>query len=150
MKKFIFVCMLLAMSLPASAHAQDDAAFVQNFYKWYIAASLPADKTPAFDAAIEKYVCKNTAQRVRLDYERAVVDADYYLKRQDVGKEQLDNLIVGKPLAVNASLSLVPVSMSEKKEYSPDLVVYVEKENGGMCISKVESSPGPNFRGDAY
>lgn len=154
MKKFLSVCLLLAMNLlqqyPTCAHAQEVETFVRDFYKWYLETSLSSDKNLVFDESIVKYVCKDTARRVQLDYERAVVDADYFLKRQDFGKEQLDNLMVGKPVTVSASLNLVPVSMSEKKEYSPDIVVYVEKENGGMCISKVESSPGPNFRGDAY
>ena len=77
-------------------------------------------------------------------------DSDYYMRRQDFDKEQLENLMVGKSIAVNESLSLVPVSMSYQKEYNPYLVVYVEKTKGRMCISKVECSPGPNFRAPVY
>ena len=54
--------------------------------------------------------------------------------------------MVGKSIAVNESLSLVPVSMGYQKEYAPDIVVYVEKTKSRMCISKVEFSPGPNLR----
>ena len=58
--------------------------------------------------------------------------------------------MVGKSISVNESLSLVPVSMGYNKEYAPDIVVYVEKTKGRMCISKVECSPGPNFRAPVY
>ena len=58
--------------------------------------------------------------------------------------------MVGKSIAVNESLSLGPVSMGYQKEYNPYLVVYVEKTKGQMCISKVESSPGPNFRAPVH
>ena len=77
-------------------------------------------------------------------------DSDYYMRRQDFGKEELENLMVGKSIAVNESLSLVPVSMGYNKEYAPYIVVYVEKINGRMCISKVEDSRWPNFRAPVY
>lgn len=163
MKKLTIACIFLAMSLiqpcPQSAHAQDVESFVRDFYKWYLKQSLsfvkqhqPYEKLPVFDEAIFKYVCRCTAKRVQFDYDRGVSadDSDYYMRRQDFDKEQLENLMVGKSIAVNESLSLVPVSMSWQKEYSPYLVVYVEKTKGNMCISKVESSPGPNFRAPVY
>ena len=163
MKKRSLACIFLVMSLlqpcPQSAHAQDVESFVQDFYKWYLKQSLSFIKQnksfedlPVFDQAIFKYVCRCTAKRVQFDYNRGVSadDSDYYMRRQDFGKEELENLMVGKSIAVNESLSLVPVSMSYQKEYSPYLVVYVEKTKGSMCISKVESSPGPNFRAPVY
>ena len=96
------------------------------------------------------YVCKCTAKRVRLDHKRVVADSDYYLRGQDFGKELLDNLMVGKSIDVDDSLSLVPVSVSVRNEYAPYIVVYVEKTKGRMCISKVEDSHGPNFRAPVY
>ena len=163
MKKLTIACIFLAMSLiqpcPQSAHAQDVESFVRDFYKWYLKQSLsfvkqhqPYEKLPVFDEVIFKYVCKCTAKRVQFDYDRGVSadGSNYYMRRQDYGEEQLENLMVGKSIAVNESLSLVPVSMSYQKEYSPYLVVYVEKTKGSMCISKVESSPGPNFRAPVY
>ena len=97
-------------------------------------------------------MCRCTARRVQFDYNRGVSadDSDYYMRRQDYGKEQLDNLMVGKTIAVNESLNLVPVSMSNQKEYNPYPVVFVEKINGRLCISKIESSLRPNFRAPVY
>lgn len=163
MKKNPLACIFLVMSLlqpcPQVAHAQDVEAFVQDFYKWYLKQSLSFVKQhhafedlPVFDQAIFKYVCRCTAKRVQFDYNRGVSadGSNYYIRRQDYGEEQLENLMVGKSIVVNESLSLVPVSMSYQKEYNPYLVVYVEKTNGRMCISKVEYSPGPNFRAPVY
>ena len=154
MKKMFLVCMLLAaisfQASPQFVQAQDVTSFVRSFYSWYIKQSLPLQGNPVFDDAIFKYVCKDTARRVRLDYERAVVDADYYLKGQDVDEKLLENLIVDKSIAVNNSLSLVSVSRSFRKEYVPSVVVYVETTKGGMCISKVERIEGRNRRGEAY
>ena len=148
----IFLVMNLLLPCLQSAHAQDIESFVYDFYKWYIKESLTLSNEPVFDQAIFKYVCRCTAKRVQFDYNRGVSadDSDYYMRRQDYGKEQLDNLQVGKSIAVNESLRLVPVSMSYRKEYNPYLVVYVEKTKGRMCISKVESSRWPNFRAPVY
>ena len=163
MKNLFLVCVFLIMIVlqpcPQAAHAQDVESFVQGFYKWYLKQSLSFVKQhhafedlPVFDQAILKYVCRCTAKRVQFDYNRGVSadDSDYYMRRQDFDKEQLENLMVGKSIAVNESLSLVPVSMSYQKEYNPYLVVYVEKIKGGMCISKVECTPGPNLRAPVY
>ena len=154
MKKFLLIWVVfgigLLQSCPQVARAQDVESFVQDFYKWYMKQSLLTDDRPVFDDAIFKYVCKCTAKRVRLDYKRMVGDADYYLRGQDFGKELLDNLIVGKSIDVDDSLSLVPVSVSFRNEYTPYIVVYVEKTKGRMCISKVEDSHGPNFRESVY
>ena len=163
MKKRSLACIFLVMSLlqpcPQSAHAQDVESFVQDFYKWYLKQSLSFIKQnksfedlPVFDQAIFRYVCRCTAKRVQFDYNRGVSadDSDYYMRRQDFGKEELENLMVGKSIAVNESLSLVPVSMGYNKEYAPYIVVYVEKTKGRMCISKVEDSRWPNFRAPVY
>ena len=154
MKKLLLICLFFGMGLlqpcPQSAHAQDVESFVQDFYKWYMKQSLATGSRPVFDDAIFKYVCKDTARRVRLDYERSVADADYYLKGQDVDEKLLENLIVDKSIAVNNSLSLVSVSRSFRKEYVPSVVVYVETRKDGMCISKVERIEGRNRRGEAY
>ena len=156
MKKRSLACIFLVMSLlqtyPQFAHAQDVESFVRDFYKWYIKESLILSNEPVFDQKILKYVCRCAARRVQFDYNRGVSadDSDYYMRRQDYGKEQLYNLMVGKSIAVNENLNLVPVSMSNQKEYNPYLVVYVEKTKGQMCISKVESSLRPNFRAPVY
>ena len=154
MKNFLLIWFVfgigLLQSCPQVARAQDVESFVQDFYKWYMKQSLLTDDRPVFDDAIFKYVCKCTAKRVRLDYKRMVGDADYYLRGQDFGKELLDNLMVGKSIDVDDSLSLVPVSILFRKEYAPGIVVYVEKINGRMCISKVEDTLGPNFRAPVY
>ena len=156
MKKFLLVCISLVISLlqPClqSAHAQDVESFVRDFYKWYIKESLILSNEPVFDQKILKYVCRCAARRVQFDYNRGVSadDSDYYMRRQDFDKEQLENLMVGKSIAVNESLSLVPVSMGYNKEYAPYIVVYVEKTKGRMCISKVEDSRWPNFRAPVY
>lgn len=154
MKKLLIICLFASMGLlqlcPQVAHAQNVESFVQEFYKWYMKQSLATDDRPVFDDAIFKYVCKCTAKRVRLDYKRVVADSDYFLRGQDFGKELLDNLIVGKSIDVDDSLSLVPVSILFRKEYAPDIVVYVEKTKGRMCISKVEDTLGPNFREPVY
>ena len=156
MKKRSLACIFLVMSLlqtyPQFAHAQDVESFVRDFYKWYIKESLILSNEPVFDQKILKYVCRCAARRVQFDYNRGVSadDSDYYMRRQDYGKEQLDNLMVGKTIAVNESLNLVPVSMSNQKEYNPYLVVFVEKTNGHLCISKIESSLRPNFRAPVY
>ena len=154
MKKFLLIWFVfgigLLQSCPQVARAQDVESFVQDFYKWYMKQSLLTDDRPVFDDAIFKYVCKCTAKRVRLDYKRVVADSDYFLRGQDFGKELLDNLMVGKSIDVDDSLSLVPVSILFRKEYAPGIVVYVEKTNGNMCISKVEDSPGPNLRAPVY
>ena len=156
MKKLSLVCLFLIMNLlqpcPQSVHAQDVESFVRDFYKWYIKESLTLSNEPVFDQVILKYVCGCTAKRVQFDYNRGVSadDSDYYMRRQDFDKEQLENLMVGKSIAVNENLSLVPVSMGYNKKYAPDIVVYVEKTKGRMCISKVEYSPGPNLRAPVY
>ena len=146
----LFFCIGLLQPCPNLAHAQDVESFVQDFYKWYMKQSLVTDDRPVFDDVIFKYVCKCTAKRVRLDYKRVVADSDYFLRGQDFGKELLDNLMVGKSIDVDDSLSLVPVSVSFRNEYTPYIVVYVEKTKGRMCISKVEDSHGPNFRAPVY
>ena len=154
MKKIFLIWFLFGMGLlqscPQVAHAQDVESFVQDFYKWYMKQSLATDRRPVFDDGMFKYVCKCTAKRVRLDYKRVVADSDYFLRGQDFGKELLDNLMVGKSIDVDDSLSLVPVSVSFRNEYAPYIVVYVEKTKGRMCISKVEDSHGPNFRAPVY
>lgn len=154
MKKFFLIWFLFGMGLlqscPQVAHAQDVESFVQDFYKWYMKQSLATDRRPVFDDGMFKYVCKCTAKRVRVDYKRVVADSDYFLRGQDFGKELLDNLMVGKSIEVDDSLSLVPVSVLFRKEYAPDIVVYVEKAKGRMCISKVEDAHGPNFRAPVY
>ena len=156
MKKLSLVCIFLVMNLlqpcPQYAHAQDVESFVRDFYKWYIKESLTLSNEPVFDQVILKYVCGCTAKRVQFDYNRGVSadEADYYQKGQEILKESLENFRVGKSIAVNESLSLVPVSMGYNKEYAPDIVVYVEKTKGRMCISKVEYSPGPNLRAPVY
>ena len=154
MKKIFLVCMLLLASLfqasPQFAQAQDVKSFVRNFYSWYIKQSLPLHGNPVFDDAIFKYVCRDTVKRVRLDYERAVGDVDYYFKGQDVDEKLLENLIVDKSIVVNNNLSLVSMSTSFRKEYVPSVVVYVETRKDGMCISKVEEILGRNRRGEAY
>jgi len=156
MKKLSLACIFLVMNLllPClqSAHAQDVESFVRDFYKWYLKQSLTTDDRPIFDQAIFKYVCRCTAKRVQFDYNRGVSadDADYYQKGQEILKESLENFRVGKSIAVNESLSLVPVSMGYNKEYAPYIVVYVEKTKGRMCISKVEDSRWPNFRAPVY
>ena len=156
MKKLTLACIFLALSLiqpcPQSAHAQDVESFVRDFYKWYLKNSLQEGADPVFDDIIFKYVCRCTAKRVQFDYNRGVSadGADYYQKGQEVLKESLENFRVGKSISVNESLSLVPVSMGYNKEYAPDIVVYVEKTKGRMCISKVENSRWPNFRAPVY
>ena len=156
MKKLSLACIFLVMSLlqpcPQSAHAQDVEFFVRDFYKWYHKEILILSHRPVFDQAIFKYVCRCTAKRVQFDYNRGVSadGADYYLKGQDFGKEDMENFMVGKSISVNDSLSLVPVSMGHNKEYAPYIVVYVEKIRGQMCISKVEDSRWPNFRAPVY
>ena len=163
MKKLSLVCLFLIMNLlqpcPQSVHAQDVESFVRDFYKWYLKQSLSFgerqssfEDLPVFDPAIVKYVCRCTAKRVQFDYNRGVSadEADYYQKGQEILKESLEKFMVGKSIAVNESLSLVPVSMGYQKEYAPDIVVYVEKTKGRMCISKVEYSPGPNLRAPVY
>ena len=154
MKKIFLIWFLFGMGLlqscPQVAHAQDVESFVQDFYKWYMKQSLATDRRPVFDDGMFKYVCKCTAKRVRVDYKRVVADSDYFLRGQDFGKELLDNLMVGKSIEVDDSLSLVPVSVLFRKEYAPDIVVYVEKAKGRMCISKVEDAHGPNFRAPVY
>ena len=156
MKKLFIACIFLVMSLlqPCSqpAHAQDVESFVRDFYKWYIKESLILSNEPVFDQAIFKYVCKCTAKRVQFDYNRGVSadGTDYYQKGQEILKESLENFKVGKSIAVNENLSLVPVSMGYNKEYAPYIVVYVEKIRGQMCISKVEDSRWPNFRAPVY
>ena len=154
MKKIFLIWFLFGMGLlqscPQVAHAQDVESFVQDFYKWYMKQSLATDRRPVFDDGMFKYVCKCTAKRVRVDYKRVVADSDYFLRGQDFGKELLDNLMVGKSIDVDDSLSLVPVSVSFRNEYAPYIVVYVEKTKGRMCISKVEDSHGPNFRAPVY
>ena len=151
--------MNLLQPCPQYAHAQDVESFVRDFYKWYLKQSLSFgeqhssfEDLPVFDPAIVKYVCRCTAKRVQFDYNRGVSadDADYYQKGQEILKESLENFMVGKSISVNESLSLVPVSMGYQKEYAPDIVVYVEKTKGRMCISKVEFSPGPNLRAPVY
>ena len=161
MKRLSLTCMLLIMSLllPClqSAYAQDVESFVRDFYKWYLKQSLSFgerqssfEDLPVFDPGIVKYVCRCTAKRVQFDYNRGVGGngADYYIKGQDVVKEQLEDFKIGGSIDVSDNLRLVSVSM--RKEYSPYIVVYVEKTNGSMCISKVEDSPGPNFRAPVY
>ena len=156
MKNLFLVCVFLAMSLiqpcQQSAHAQDMESFVRDFYKWYHKEILILSHHPVFDQAIFKYVCRCTAKRVQFDYNRGVSadGADYYLKGQDFGKEDMENFMVGKSISVNDSLSLVPVSMGHNKEYAPYIVVYVEKTKSHMCISKVEDSRWPNFRAPVY
>ena len=156
MKKILLICLFIIMSLlqasPQVAYAQDVESFVRDFYKWYLKQSLATDDLPVFDQALCKYVCRCTAKRVQFDYKRGVGgdDADYYLKGQDVGRKDLENLMVGKSMSVNESLSLVPVSMSYRKEYAPYIVVYVEKTKGRMCISKVERNIGFNRRAPVY
>ena len=154
MKKFLLIWFVFGMGLlqscPQVARAQDVESFVQDFYKWYMKQSLATDRRPVFDDGMFKYVCKCTAKRVRVDYKRVVADSDYFLRGQDFGKELLDNLMVGKSIEVDDSLSLVPVSVLFRKEYAPDIVVYVEKAKGRMCISKVEDAHGPNFRAPVY
>ena len=164
MKKFLLVCISLVISLlqPClqSAHAQDVESFVRDFYKWYLKQSLSFvkqpqplfEKLPVFDQDIFKYVCRCTAKRVQFDYNRGVGGngADYYQKGQEILKESLENFRVGKSIAVNENLSLVPVSMSYRKEYAPYVVVYVEKNKGHMCISKVERNIGFNRRAPVY
>ena len=156
MKKLLLICLFLGIGLfqscPQVAYAQDVESFVQDFYKWYLKQSLATDDLPVFDQVIFKYVCRCTAKRVQFDYKRGVGGdgADYYLKGQDVERKDLENLIVGKSVSVNESLSLVPVSMSYRKEYAPYIVVYVEKTKGRMCISKVERNIGFNRRAPVY
>ena len=163
MKKLSLTCMFLVMSLLLPclqfAHAQDVESFVHDFYKWYLKQSLSFgeqhssfEELTVFDQAIFKYVCRCTAKRVQFDYNRGVSadEADYYQKGQEILKESLENFRVGKSIAVNENLSLVPVSMGYNKKYAPDIVVYVEKTKGRMCISKVEYSPGPNLRAPVY
>ena len=154
MKKILLICLFFGIGLLQQctqvAHAQDVESFVQDFYKWYMKQSLATDSRPVFDDAMFKYVCKCTAKRVRVDYKRVVADSDYFLRGQDFGKELLDNLMVGKSIDVDDSLSLVPVSVLFRKEYAPYIVVYVEKTKGRMCISKVEDTHGPNFRAPVY
>ena len=129
MKKILLIWFLFGMGLlqscPQVAHAQDVESFVQDFYKWYMKQSLATDRRPVFDDGMFKYVCKCTAKRVRLDYKRVVADSDYFLRGQDFGKELLDNLMVGKSIDVDDSLSLVPVSVSFRNEYAPYIVVGV-------------------------
>ena len=163
MKKLSLACIFLVMSLlqpcPQSVHAQDVESFVRDFYKWYLKQSLSFgdrqssfEDIPVFDPAIVKYVCRCTAKRVQFDYNRGGGGngADYYQKGQEILKESLENFRVGKSIAVNENLSLVPVSMGYNKEYAPYIVVYVEKTGGRMCISKVEDSRWPNFRAPVY
>ena len=149
---FIFLVINLLQPCPQYAHAQDVESFVRDFYKWYLKQSLTTDDRPIFDEAIFKYVCRCTAKRVQFDYNRGVSpdEADYYQKGQEILKESLEKFMVGKSISVTDSLSLVPVSMGYQKEYAPDIVVYVEKTKSRMCISKVEFSPGPNFRAPVY
>ena len=154
MKKLLLICLFLGIGLfqscPQVARAQDVESFVQDFYKWYMKQSLATDRRPVFDDGMFKYVCKCTAKRVRLDYKRVVADSDYFLRGQDFGKELLDNLMVGKSIDVDDSLSLGPVSAIFRKEYAPHILVYVEKTKGRTCISKVEDTLGPNFRAPVY
>ena len=154
MKKRLLICLFFGLGLlqpcPQVARAQGVESFVQEFYKWYMKQSLATNDRPVFDDAIFKYVCKCTAKRVCLDYKRVVGDADYYLRGQDFGKELLENLMVGKSIDVDDSLSLVPVSAIFRKEYAPHILVYVEKTKGRMYISKVEDTLGPNFREPVY
>ena len=156
MKKLFIACIFLVMSLlqPCSqpAHAQGVESFVHDFYKWYIKESLTLSNEPVFDQVILKYVCRCTAKRVQFDYKRGVSGSggDYYLRSNDIIDEQLNNMKVGKSIFVNDKLLLVPVSTGFRKEYEPHVVVYVEKINGRMCISKVEDTLGPNFRAPVY
>ncbi len=120
---------------------QTPEKLVRDFYKWYI-AELLRDKrraSPDFDDTMYKYVYPCTVKRLRIDFERGAFDEIYFTKRQDHWPELLAGMTVGKAVKINNTISIVPVSISTKKDSKPELLVFVQKEKGSLYITKVES-----------
>lgn len=134
-----FIATLLRPAFACSAPGVEER-HVENFYSWYISESLKAKSNPVKDDAIHAYVCRATVNAVRAGFENGTLDADYFLKSQDVWPEWLDSMTVHPATALDETMSIVPVSFTLEKDKRHHLVVFLRNDAGAVCITKVSGA----------
>ena len=134
----IFCCCSAASSYGAETPQQQ---LVRNFYAWYSKEILAeVSKAPVFDDAMFTYVSPCTVKRLRIDYERDFIGADYFLQANDFWPEQFENMVVQEPIPVTKTVDIVPVGLGGAGKDGHFLLVFVEKENASYRIIKVEDT----------
>ena len=114
---------------------------VRDFYQWYLHKIEHEHGSPTYDDAIYKYVSKCTAEKIRMDLKRGIVDWDYFTVSQDTIETWESTLTVYDPIQIDEHVSIVPVNF-DPHVGGPALAVFVRKENESFKIIKIEDLYG--------
>lgn len=129
------VLVLAPMQSRAAANAaQGPEDVVRAFYAWYIEAMRDDRATPEHDDAIVTWVSPCTVERLRRDFKKGIVDANYFLNTQDFEYDVFTRLMRTHPAVyLDDTLALVPVGGAEAH-----VLVFVSATRDGWRITKVE------------
>ena len=132
----LFVLAVLLYTHPAYSKNNSAEQCVKEFYIWYITECVKQDD-PLASHDIYKYVDHCTVNNIRIFYERAYFDADYFIKSQDVWEEWVDGMVIYKEIKLTETVSIVPVSFKITDDVYNNIVAFVRNENGKYYITKL-------------
>lgn len=136
-----FLLAILLYAHPAYSKKNPAEECVKNFYIWYITEDIKPDhrlNDPLNNPDIYKYVDHCTVNNIRIFYERAYFDADYFLKSQDVWDKWLEGMIIHKEIKLTETVSIVPVSLNATGgDVSHNIIAFVRNERGNYYITKL-------------
>lgn len=144
MEKYVCMLMLALMCGCASVHANESKSsdspekIVYDFYQWYMREAILLGNEPLKNGEIYRYVYADTVHRNLVELDRGNYWADYFLDSQDPNEEWLGTIHVYKAIAINDSVTVVPVNLAGDKPEYTSLLVFLGKENGKLRIIKVE------------
>ena len=138
----LLACLLLSSGRMAHAAGQGPEEVVRDFYMWYLPLEENGQLSPLDSEDIYKYVYHGTVSNLRIKYAMYMLDWDYFLCAQEIDPELLTALAVHKAVPVTDTISLVAVGVKEKTPY---LLAFVQKENDGWRITKIENALGYFF-----
>lgn len=148
-RRYFLFMLIFSQILAQSAYCMDAGPqdLVRHFYAWYIQKAW-LDPTPkggkkpeVFNDEIYKYVSVYAVDRLRVEYERMNMDCDYFTQSQDFEEKWANTLTVSDPIRIDDHTSVVLVGF--EADAPVRLGVFVQKENKGYRIIKVEYLGGP-------
>ena len=127
----IVLCDALCITCKAE---QTPEELVADFYKWY-SADYDTRIDQEFDDEIYNYVYACTVNKHRVNMEKGIVYSDYFAKGNALYYDLLKTLRVHKAVRITDEVSVVPVGFGDELPY---MIVFVQRENDGWKIIKVE------------
>ncbi|GAB6037605.1 hypothetical protein JCM15519_21640 [Fundidesulfovibrio butyratiphilus] len=131
-------CLFVLLFAPSFVHCKLNSAenHVKEFYQFYIRSGTKI----TIDSDLSSYVDGCTLRTLRIMYNRACFDSDYFTRSQDVAEDWLDVLVIHKEMKVNDTTSVVPISFRWSEDKQHHLLVFVKKEVDGWRIIKVSGT----------